>query len=252
MKRRVIVAGSVAVAVAALIWLGYLWAGWRARNDYIGTVETREIQVGSKVGGRVTEVPVEEGQMVKTGAVLVRFECDELKAQKAQAEAALAQAQADLDRMERGNRPEEIEQAEATAKATQAEYELAQNGPRKQEIDQAKADYAAANADAANAEVYYKRMEKLVASDTISKQQFDDARDRNNAAAERAESARQRLALLEAGTRARRRERRGGESTSRHRRQRCWRGRGIAGRTLKRRAGAWPRRGGTWPNWMPA
>ncbi len=201
MKRRVIVTGCVAVAVAALIWLGYLWAGWRSRNDYTGTVETREIQAGSKVGGRVTEVPVEEGQMVKTGAVLVRFECDELKAQKAQAEAALAQAQADLDRMERGNRPEEIEQAEATAKATEAEYKLAQNGPRKQEIDQAKADYAAANADAANAEVYYKRMEKLVATDTISKQQFDDARNRQNAAAERAESARQRLALLEAGTR---------------------------------------------------
>jgi len=201
MKRRVIVTGGVAVAVAALIWLGYLWASWRARNDYTGTVETREIQAGSKVGGRVTEVPVEEGQMVKTGAVLVRFECDELKAQKAQAEAALTQAQADLDRMERGNRPEEIEQAEATAKATEAEYELAQNGPRKQEIDQAKADYAAANADAANAEVYYKRMEKLVATDTISKQQFDDARNRQNAAAERAESARQRLALLEAGTR---------------------------------------------------
>jgi HlyD family secretion protein len=201
MKRRVIVAGGVAVAVAALIWVGYLWAGWRARNDYTGTVETREIQAGSKVGGRVTEVPVEEGQMIKTGAVLVRFECDELKAQKAQAEAALAQAQADLDRMERGYRPEEIEQAEATAKATEAAYEMAQNGPRKQEIDQARADYAAANADAANAEVYYKRMEKLVATDTISKQQFDDARNRKNAAAERAESARQRLALLEAGTR---------------------------------------------------
>jgi multidrug resistance efflux pump len=201
MKRRLIVAGGVAVAVAALIWLGYLWAGWRSRNDYTGTVETREIQIGSKVGGRVTGVPVEEGQMVKAGAILVSFECDELKAQKTQAEAALTQAQADLDRMERGNRPEEIEQAEATARASQAAYELAQNGPRKQEIDQAKADYAAANADSANAEIYFKRMEKLVASDTISKQQFDDARDRNSAAQQRAESARQRLALLEAGTR---------------------------------------------------
>jgi len=201
MKRRLIVAGGIAVAVTAVIWLGYLWAGWRARKDYTGTVETREIQIGSKVGGRVTEVPVEEGQMVKAGAVLVRFECDELKAQKTQAEAALAQAQADLDRMESGNRPEEIEQAEATAKAAQAEYEQARNGPRKQEIDQAKADYAAANADAANAEIYYKRMEKLIATDTISKQQFDDARDRKNSSVQKAESARQRLALLEAGTR---------------------------------------------------
>jgi multidrug resistance efflux pump len=201
MKRRLIMAGSVAVVVAAVIWLGYLWAGWRARNDYTGTVETREIQIGSKVGGRVIEVPVEEGQMVKADTVLVRFECDELKAQKTQAEAALAQAQADLDRMERGNRPEEIQQAEATARASEAAYQMARNGPRRQEIDQAKADYEAASADAANAEVYFKRMEKLAATDTISKQQFDDARDRKNAAAQRAESARQRLALLEAGTR---------------------------------------------------
>jgi multidrug resistance efflux pump len=201
MRRRLIMAGGIAVVITAVIWLGYLWAGWRTRNDYSGTVETREIQVGSKVGGRVTEVPVEEGQAVKAGAVLVRFECDELKAQKTQAEAALAQAQADLDRMERGNRPEEIEQAEATAKAMEAAYEMARNGPRKQEIDQAKADYEAAKADAANAEIYSRRMEKLAATDTISKQQFDDARDRKNAAAQRAESARQRLALLEAGTR---------------------------------------------------
>ena len=151
MKRRVIVTGGVAVAVAALIWLGYLWASWRARNDngvlYLGDGswgQLRTPQSPEKLSilaassrdyhlslhrlqgeerfhlaldeqGRVMDV-CHSGQR-KTGAVLVRFECDEMKAQKAQAEAALAQAQADLDRMERGNRPEEIEQAEATAKA---------------------------------------------------------------------------------------------------------------------------------------
>ena len=46
------------------------------------------------------------------------------------------------------------------------------------------------------------RMEKLVAADTISRQQFDDARDKRDAAVQRAESSKQRLALLEAGTRA--------------------------------------------------
>ena len=45
-------------------------------------------------------------------------------------------------------------------------------------------------------------MRKLIATDTISKQQFDDARDKRDAAVQRAESARQRLALLQAGTRA--------------------------------------------------
>jgi len=202
MKRRLIITGVAAFVVAAGIWIIAAWAAGRGRSDYSGTVETREIQVGSKVGGRVTEVAVEEGQTVKAGITLVRFECDELKAQRTQALAALEQAQADLDRMQRGNRPEEIEQAEATAKGSQAALESARNGPRKQEIDQAQADYAAANAEAANAEVFFKRMEKLAATDTISKQQFDDARDKRKAAAQRAESANQRLALLQAGTRS--------------------------------------------------
>ena len=201
MKRRVWMIGSGAVVVALGVWLAAAWAAGRGRSDYSGTVETREIQIGSKVGGRVTEVDVEEGQVVKAGAALVRFECDELKAQRTQAGATVEQAQADLDRMMRGNRPEEITQAEATAHAMQAAYESARNGPRRQEIDQAQADFRAATADAGNAETFYRRMEKLVESDTISRQQFDDARDKRDAAAGKAESARQRLALLEAGAR---------------------------------------------------
>jgi len=201
MKRRLIIAGVIAAVLLAAIWLTFAWQAHRSRFDYSGTVETREIQIGSKIGGRVTDVPVEEGQIVKAGATLVRFECDELKAQRAQAEASLEQAQADLDKMQRGNRPEEIAQAEATAHAQQAALEAARNGPRRQEIDQAQADYAAAVADATNAEITYKRMEKLVATDTISRQLFDDSREKRDAAAQRAESARQHLALLQAGTR---------------------------------------------------
>lgn len=201
MKRRLSVAGA-ALAVALLaFWMVTAWMAQRTRYDYAGTVETREIEIGSKVGGRVTEVPVEEGEWVKAGTVLVRFECDELKAQRVQAEALLQQAQADLEKMVRGNRPEEIAEAEATARAERAAFQEAQNGPRTQEIDQAKADYAAAHADAVDAASLYQRMAELVKQDIISKQQFDDARDKRDAAAQKAESARQHLALLEAGTR---------------------------------------------------
>ena len=201
MKRRILVAGVAAVVLIAIIWGIFACVATRGRYDYSGTVETREIQIGSKIGGRVTQVPVEEGQIVKAGTALVLFECDELKAQRAQAQAKVDQAQADLDKMLRGNRPEEIAQADATARVQQASLEAARNGPRRQEIDQAQADFAAAVADAANADIFYKRMEKLIATDTISRQQFDDARDKRDAAAQRAESNRQRLALLQAGTR---------------------------------------------------
>lgn len=201
MRRRLMLGGAIAAATIAAIWIAFAWAGWRSRNEYSGTVETREIQVGSKIGGRVTEVGVEEGELVRAGTPLVRFECDQLKAQREQAQAAVEQAQADLDKMLRGNRPEEIAQAEATARAEKAALEEARNGPRKQEIDQARADYAAAAADAANAEVFYQRMDKLVKDDVVSRQQFDDARDKRDGDVQRAESAQQRLALLQAGTR---------------------------------------------------
>lgn len=200
MKRRLLIAASV-LAVLAVIWIVYALIASRSRFDYSGTIETREIEIGSKIGGRVTAVPVEEGQAIKAGDVLVRFECDELQAQRAQAAAQVAEAQADLDRMVRGNRPEEIAQAEATAQAQKAVLEEAKNGPRPQELAQAQADYSAAQADAVNAETFYGRMAKLAASDTISRQQFDDARDKRDSAQQRAESARQRLALLQAGTR---------------------------------------------------
>lgn len=201
MKKRLIGIGVGAAVVIALVWIVLAWIGGRGGVEYSGTIETREIQIGSKVGGRVIAVPVEEGQQVKAGALLVRFECDELKAQRAQAAAEVEQAQADMDRMLRGNRPEEIEQAEATAKAQGAALEAAKNGPRKEDLAQAKADYEAAKADAVNSEGFFERMQKLMEADTISRQQFDDAREKRDAAAGRAESARQHLVELEAGTR---------------------------------------------------
>ncbi|HEX4038392.1 MAG TPA: efflux RND transporter periplasmic adaptor subunit [Acidobacteriaceae bacterium] len=201
MKRRLILAGAALALAIAGIWIAFAWVARQGRNVYAGTVETREIEIGSKLGGRVTAVPVDEGQWVTAGTVLVRFEADQLGAQRVQANAELEQAQANLDKMLRGNRPEEIAQAEATARAAQAAYEAARNGPRPQQIDQARADYSAAQADAANAASFYNRMAQLVKQDIISKQQFDDARDQRDAAAQRAESARQHLVLLEAGTR---------------------------------------------------
>lgn len=194
----IFIAGAAIVAIALA---AYLASNRREKNEYSGTVETREIQVGSKIGGRVLAVPVEEGQTVKAGTLLVRFECDELKAQRAQAAAQADAARAELMRLLHGNRREEIAQAEAAAKAEQSAVEEARNGPRTQEVQQASADYAAAKADAGNAADVFRRMATLAAKDEISQQEFDDARAKRDAAAEHAEAARQRLELLRAGTR---------------------------------------------------
>jgi len=201
MKLKYVLGIAAAAIVLAAVLLLHPWSRGKTQLAYSGTVETREIEVGSKLGGRVTTVAVEEGQTVKAGALLVRFEANELTAERAQAAAQVEQAQADLERLERGYRPEEKAQTQAAAAEQGAALEAAKNGPRAQELAQARADYESAKADALDAATTFERMETLVRGDTISRMQFDDAKAKRDSTAQRAESLRQRLALLEAGTR---------------------------------------------------
>jgi multidrug efflux pump subunit AcrA (membrane-fusion protein) len=80
-SRRVKVLTLIAVCVLFVAAISvYVYLNGRPRAlTYSGTVETREIQVGSKVGGRVTAVFIEEGQRVAANAPLISFECDALK-----------------------------------------------------------------------------------------------------------------------------------------------------------------------------
>ena len=176
----------------------------RARDgalEFSGTVETREIQTGSKIGGRVTEVLVVEGQTVNGGAVMVRFDASELEASARQLEARVSQAAAEARKLRRGFRPEEIEQAEANVRRERAELQALRAGPRKQEIDQAASELAAAEAEALNAEHSYQRIEQLHKTGDLSAQARDDARARRDAAKAQAEAVAERVKLLRAGTR---------------------------------------------------
>src|SRR5687767_12848474 len=115
----------------ALLVACMLAACSRARDDSFelsGTVETREIQTGSKVGGRVTEVLVVEGKRVSGGVVMVRFDAAELQASARQLEARVSQTEAEARKLRRGFRPEEIEQAEANVRRERAELQALQAG----------------------------------------------------------------------------------------------------------------------------
>lgn len=192
---------AVAVAIAAAAWF-LLRARGPRQEPWSGVLESREIQVGSRVGGRVVEVLVQEGQTVEPGAVLVRLERREWEAEREQLEARRAQAEAEAARLAHGYRPEEIAQAEAGARQAEASLAALREGPRTQEREQAEADYRASRADARNAEATYQRMEALFQSGDLSAQAHDDARSRRDLAAAKAEAARQRVELLRAGTRA--------------------------------------------------
>src|SRR5215467_6417423 len=126
-------------------------------------VAHHKIAVGAKVMGRVAWIGVEKGDRVQEGQVLVRLEDTEFRAQVNQAQANLAAAQARLDRLKTGSRPEEklkdkaaVLQAEANLKNAEAEYQRTESLYRsgvssKSDLDRALAarDTAAALVDAA-------------------------------------------------------------------------------------------------------
>src|SRR5437763_379474 len=121
----------------------------RAATDRIvlsGNIEADEIHIGSKIGGRIAEVLVREGQEVKQGDALLRFEAYDLTARRADAAAAISQAEANYQKLLNGSRPEEVAQAKAQAEAAWMALEEARNGPRRQEIDAARAQLERARA----------------------------------------------------------------------------------------------------------
>jgi multidrug resistance efflux pump len=111
MKRAVIVL-FVLAALGVGAWLVF---GRRPAGPprYAGTVEARDAQVGSLVGGRVARVLVDEGAPVRRGEILVVLESDLLDRQIEQQQGNVAAQKANLAKMERGPRNEEILRARA-------------------------------------------------------------------------------------------------------------------------------------------
>jgi membrane fusion protein YbhG len=160
------------VLVVAATAIGAAFSAGLFRHDTSlqgsGTVEARDIRVGSEIGGRIDKVLVREGDTVQAGQVLVTFDNRELMA-------TLQQSQASAQKAERGYRKEEIEQARGSAEAAKAEYEQRKNGYRHEDVAAAQADLDRAKADEIRTRLDYQRYDALAKKDLVSKQQRDTA-----------------------------------------------------------------------------
>jgi HlyD family secretion protein len=120
-----------------------------------GTIEADQINLGPEVAGRVVQVLADEGQLVKAGDMLFRLDDTLLKAQRAQAEAAVNAARAQRDQLVAKARPEQLAAAQATITSTQATLSGAQadlhrllSGATNDQIRAAQAQLEAAQAQA--------------------------------------------------------------------------------------------------------
>ena len=100
-----IIVGTVAAVVVALSVFYLL----RPEPLLVqGEVDATRLDIAARVDGRVKEIPVERGQNVPAGAVLVRIDNPETVAKLGQMKAAMAVAEAQLANVLGGTRAETI------------------------------------------------------------------------------------------------------------------------------------------------
>jgi len=187
----------VAAVAAAVIFAGIVYGGWFRKETGLagsGTVEARNIRVGSKVGGRIDKVLVREGDRVEAGQVLVTFDDQELLA-------SLAESQASAEKAKRGYRREEIAESRAAALGAKADLDMKRNGYRQEDIAAAQADLDRAAAEETRTRLDFERYDALARKDLVSKQQRDTAEANWKVALAQKENARHKLEELKRGYR---------------------------------------------------
>lgn len=191
MKRNwILTAGSLAVAAALLYPRVITQAGAKAARPAeraadspktivaAGLVEplSEQVKIGSELDGRLRQVTVAEGERVRQGQVVAVIENGDYQARVELAKAALAERQAELDRLVNGNRPEERREARANIREIEAI-----------------ADHAKAERD---------RRQVLLDRGAISRTEFDALDREYRVAQARLEAAKERFAFVDADARS--------------------------------------------------
>jgi len=134
-----------------------------------------EIELRPQLAGRILSLPVREGQHVTADQLLLRLDDAQYREQVAAAEADLQRAEAELQRLIDGARPEERQEAEANYRARQEEVQ--------------------------RLTLRWERISKLREAQAVSQQEADDQISQLRAVRAQADAAQARLQLLTAPAR---------------------------------------------------
>jgi len=175
--RRILLIVIIAVVIAGLLY--YLFPRDKKEgSDFIkvsGNIEATEVDVGFKISGRIVSRFFGEGDWVDRGKVLAKLDAEDLRNRLEVARATLISAQARLNKLLAGSRPEEIRGAEATL--NQARFDLE------------------------NKEAHYERMKLLFERGVIPKEVLDNSEAAFKIAKASFEKAKENYILVKEGPR---------------------------------------------------
>jgi len=186
---RGLVAAAILIALAVVAWIELKPSGYG--DGFVsgnGRIEATEINVATKLGGRVARILVDEGDFVDTGDVLAEMDTTTLQAQLQQAQAQSRQAE------------NAIQTAQALVSQRESEHATAE------------ALLLQRQAESNAAQKRYDRIKVLVQRNAMSRQQLDDAEAALQSAQAAVASARAQILSAEAGIAAARSQVIGAES----------------------------------------
>ena len=172
-----------------------------------GNIEFRKIDISFKTAGKLLEVTVDEGGTVKKGTILARLDHELMSRMRTRDYSSVEVAQSKLLQLRTGI---EYQQASVASELLLRQAELRQanaklqellDGTRPQEVEQVRAALTDAKVARDQARREYERAQQLISREDISQSQFDQFKARFDSTGAQVQNVEQRLALALEGPR---------------------------------------------------
>ncbi len=173
-KSYIILSLPVLIVIVALAFLAFS----TANDEFIemtGIIETTEVDVASKIPGRIDSIYFDKGDMVKKGEIIAKLESKEMTAK--------------------------VEQTKGLMEAAKSKLEMVRNGARIEEKTQVEKLYHQAKEQFEYAEKTYKRFKELHNEGVISSQEYDGVLFKYNSAKDQMEAAKAKYDMVMKGAR---------------------------------------------------
>ncbi len=200
----------VVVILAAIVG-GYFWWSRNNQDDgrirLSGNLELTQVDISFKIAGKLSELAVKEGDHVKKGQLIARIDPNQTLRQKQREEAGVSSAAASAAQSgtaiswQKATLEGDLDLRRAEVRQAQAALNNLLAGSRPQEIQQSEAALADARTQFSQARQDWDRAQVLFKNDDISAAQRDQYQTRFNSTSEVVRQAENRLSLVKEGPR---------------------------------------------------